>query len=75
MWPEINNRVTYPLKAALIGLVDQGLVNMEDSTVQYCVSNVTCQVASIGLQRFIDAWNYLFIVSGTGSIFAVVSPA
>lgn len=50
VWPEVNNRVTYPLKAAIT-------LNMEDNTVRFCVSNLTCQVASIGLQRFVDAWN------------------
>ena len=33
------------------------LINMQDETTKFCVSWTTIQVASVGLIRFIQAWN------------------
>ncbi|XP_072564841.1 uncharacterized protein [Paramormyrops kingsleyae] len=57
IWPEINNRVNYPIKAALVNLMDQEEINMEDDTVRFCVSNLTCQISSLGISRVVEAWN------------------
>ncbi|KPP62615.1 hypothetical protein Z043_119192 [Scleropages formosus] len=39
MWPEINNKVSYPLKTALVELVDHGILDMEDNLARH----KTCQ--------------------------------
>lgn len=57
IWPEVNNRVNYPIKAALLQMVDQEEINMDDSLVRYCVSNLAGQLCQIGLTRVVEAWN------------------
>lgn len=69
MWPEVNKRVNFPIKSALIQMVDQESLDMEDGLMRYCVSNLTCQISQIGVQRFVHAWNSHNITGMLDSVF------
>lgn len=57
MWVEINNRVNYPLKEALVQLQDLEVLNMDDNVTRYCTSNLTAELCKIGVTRAVLAWN------------------
>jgi hypothetical protein len=56
MWQEINQRVGYPLKYALIDLESKSLFNRNDAAHLFASSTVGMAVANIMLQRCIGAW-------------------
>ncbi|XP_070556173.1 uncharacterized protein [Ptychodera flava] len=56
-WPEVNQRTNYDIKAALISMQRRMLINMYNETEKFCVSFIACNVAQVGLQRFVPAWN------------------
>ena len=37
VWLEINSRINYPIMRLLIALFDDGTLDMEDSTVKFCL--------------------------------------
>ena len=50
-------RVNYPIKTALVEFENNSVFDMEDETDKFCVSWVSCQVASYGLLVSIRSWN------------------
>ena len=61
VWPEVNARVNYPIKRILVDLEEKGILqilDMNNECIQLCVSHFSCQVAKVGMQRFVDAWNF-----------------
>ena len=57
IWPEINSRVNYPIKSALMSMEESGIISMDDPHHKFCVSHCTTRVASAGAETAIAAWN------------------
>ncbi|XP_028517065.1 uncharacterized protein LOC110246379 [Exaiptasia diaphana] len=56
-WPEVNQRVVYPIKEVLVRMENGLLINRLDVLEQFCISFITLNVVKVGLQRVMDAWN------------------
>jgi len=56
-WVEVNTRVNYPLKACLVLLDNNNMVDMENEAHKYCVSMVSMCVAKYGTDICIRSWN------------------
>ena len=54
---DVNIRVNYPIKTALVEFENNSVFDMENETDKFFVSRVSCQVASYGLQVCIRSWN------------------
>ena len=57
IWVELNRRVTYPLKRVLTDMDNEEEIDLDSSLVKFCVSTVTQEVAKVGMNRMIMAWN------------------
>ncbi|XP_062499233.1 uncharacterized protein LOC134176583 [Corticium candelabrum] len=57
LWVEINNRVNYPVKDALIQMQSRGLIDMDCEITKFCVSHVTMRVAQVGASLAVSSWN------------------
>ena len=56
-WVEVNSRVNYPIKNALVEFDNSSLFDMDDETERFCVSWVAMKVANYGLNICVGAWN------------------
>lgn len=57
MWVEVNTRINYPIKEALIKMMERGQISLDDELCKYCVSWYTLRVANIGVSLLLAAWN------------------
>ena len=57
IWPEVNQRVNYPIKRRIIEMEENGILDMDVPTTKFCVSFICVNVATVGIQAFIQAWN------------------
>ena len=57
MWVEFNNRVNYPVKDALVRIVEQQMIQLDDPVTKFAVSWVTMRVCQVGIAAAVGAWN------------------
>ena len=67
-WVYVNQRVNYPLKAALRSLESCDRITLTEPAEKFCVSWVAMQVANAGVQQLIPAWNEHRIAGRRGGI-------
>ena len=68
IWPEVNRRINYPFKCALIDMENREKLNMGNDVTRFCVSWVTIRVMQSGIERFVAAWNSHRIPGPEGGI-------
>lgn len=68
IWPEVNQRINYPLKHLLIQMEANQIIDMRDEMVKFCVSWVTIRIAQPALVNFIQSWNSHRIPGRAGGI-------
>ena len=73
IWPEINQRINYPIKRFLVEMENREEVNMADEVCKFCVSWVTISVMANAVHNFIDAWNSHSIPGPNGGIANVLA--
>ena len=67
-WPELNSRVNYPVKRALISIIKENDYSMSDPVLKYCVSWITNYICQVGTQHLIKSWSHPRTPGPTGCI-------
>ena len=57
-WPELTSRVNYPVKRALISIIEGNDYSMSDPLLKYCVSWITDYICQVATQYLIKSWNH-----------------
>ena len=57
-WGEVNDRVNYPIKNILRGMLDEGIINVEDPLDRFVTSVITQKVAQVCVYRSVLSWNH-----------------
>jgi hypothetical protein len=57
LWVEVNRFVNYPLKTVLTPMVNDDEIDLNDPVDRYVISQSSLELAEIGRNRFVRAWN------------------
>ena len=72
-WVEVNVRVNYPIKRILVEMNKNDDSNdMNDDIHKFCVSFVSIQVASFGLETAVVSWNEHIIPGNKCFLFVLI---
>lgn len=50
IWVEVNARVNYPIKTALIDMMESGDFSLDNDSDKFCVSWFAIKVAAVGIE-------------------------
>ena len=56
-WVEVNKRVNYPIKVALVIIDNNGQIDMENESHKFSVSFIVMAIAKYGLNVVVNSWN------------------
>ena len=73
IWPELNQRINYPIKRLLIEMENNEDINMGDDVTRFCVSWVTMWVMRGAIKQFVQAWNCHRIPGPNGGVPSVLA--
>ena len=68
IWPEINQRINYPIKRVLVDMENNDEISMGEELIKFCVSWVTIKVIETAVLTFVNAWNSHRIPGPQGGI-------
>ena len=68
LWPEVNQRINYPIKRVLIEMESCGEIDMSNGVTKFCVSSVSIMVISKAVHNFVCSWNCHRIPGRNGGI-------
>ena len=57
MWPEVNQRINYPVKRILVEMESRDEIDMTNDMVKFCVSWTVINVIEKAVHSFVLAWN------------------
>ena len=55
IWPEINSRINYPVKAVLMLMENEEVIDMQNANHKFAVSWVSIRVVFLPIQAFVRA--------------------
>ena len=73
IWPELNQRINYPIKHLLISMENNEEISMGDDVTRFCVSWVTMWVIREAIQQFLLAWNCRRIPGPNGGVPSILA--
>ena len=60
MWPEVNQRINYPVKRAMNEITETdntGIFDIENETFKFCVSWMMLHITENAMDHFVNSWN------------------